>query len=223
MNQISPSMMCAPIDQLKEYLAILENKGIDYLHIDVMDGHFVPNLMFGTDYIRQLRSLTSIPLDIHLMITNPEDKIDWFNIAPGEIVSLHIESTTKDNLLLLIKKIRSLGALPFIAINPLTPLSELVPFVKDIQGLLMMTVTPGFAGQKATPQAIDKIALAKDFLLATGREDGIIEVDGNVSFTLAPIMKEKGADLFVLGSSSVFSKDFALEEGIDRFRACLEN
>lgn len=222
MIKISPSMMCAPIDQLKEYLRVLEENHIDFLHMDVMDGHFVPNLMFGTDYLRQLRSLTSIPLDIHLMITNPEEKIDWFDIQPGEILAFHCESTDEKNLLPLVKKIRSLAALPLIAINPLTPLEIVLPVINDIHGLLMMTVTPGFAGQKATPEAIDKIADAKAFLLANGREDAIIEVDGNVSFTLAPVMKEKGADLFVVGSSSVFSKDFSLTEGIRRFRDCFE-
>ena len=143
MGMLAPSMMCAQIDKLDETLCAFEKAGIEYLHIDVMDGCFVPNLMLGTDYVKQLRKLTSIPLDIHLMITEPEKKISWFDFQPGEFVSVHHESTK--NWRQALQMVRDAGAKPLAAINPPTPVSVLEDVIDLIDGVLVMTVNPGLA------------------------------------------------------------------------------
>lgn len=220
MAQLAPSMMCAKIDGLRETLNTFEKAGIEYLHIDVMDGCFVPNLMLGTDYVRQLRALTSIPLDIHLMITEPEKKIGWFDCRAGEIVSVHYEST--EHFAAALQAVRDTGAKAFAAINPPTPVSVLEDVIELIDGVLVMTVNPGFAGQKAVPETIAKIAAVRELLKKHGKGALPVEVDGNCSFEMAPKMRAQGADIIVCGSSSVFTKSMPMEEAIAAFRACVK-
>lgn len=219
MGMLAPSMMCAAIDKLDETLRMFEKTGIEYLHIDVMDGQFVPNLMLGTDYVKQLRRLTRIPLDVHLMITEPEKKIPWFDFQPGELVSVHYESTKEWRKCL--QMVHESGAKALAAINPPTPVSVLEDVMDLIDGVLVMTVNPGFAGQKAVPETIQKIADTRELLKKHGREALPIEVDGNCSFEMAPRMREKSADIFVCGSSSVFTKSMPMDEAIARFRDCV--
>lgn len=220
MAQLAPSMMCAKIDCLTETLKTFEKAGIEYLHIDVMDGCFVPNLMLGTDYIRQLRALTSIPLDIHLMVTEPEKKIGWFGCKAGEIVSVHYESTK--NFRAALAAVRETGAKAFAAINPPTPVTVLEDVADLLDGVLVMTVNPGFAGQKAVPETIAKIAETRVLLEKHGKGDLPVEVDGNCSFEMAPKMRAQGADIIVCGSSSVFTKSMPMEEAIASFRECVK-
>lgn len=186
-----------------------------------MDGSFVSNLMMGTDAIKQLRRASSIPLDIHLMIDEPERKLDWFDIQPGEYVSVHAESTR--HLQRVLARIRELGAHPMVALNPATPISVMEEVIPDIDGVTVMTVNPGFAGQKLVPQTLQKITRVRRLLDAANRQDAVIEVDGNVSFENAVKMRRVGADIFVCGSSSVFNPKGTLEENIARIRACLES
>ena len=220
MSMLSPSMMCAQIDKLDETLRAFEKNGIEYLHIDVMDGCFVPNLMLGTDYIKQLRKLSNIPLDIHLMIVEPEKKIPWFDFQPGEYVAVHYESTKEWRKCL--EMVRATGAKALATINPPTPVSVLEDVIDVIDGVLVMTVNPGFAGQKAVPETIQKIADTRELLKKHGKGDLPIEVDGNCSFEMAPKMREKGADIFVCGSSSVFTKAMPMDEAIAKFRECVK-
>ena len=215
-TMLAPSMMCAQIDRLGETLRAFEEAGIEYLHVDVMDGVFVPNLMLGTDYVKQLRRLTRIPLDVHLMITQPEKKIGWFGFAPGELVSVHYESTHDFRGAL--QAVKDTGAKALAAINPPTAPYVLEPVMDLLDGVLVMTVNPGFAGQKAVTQAVEKIAAVRALLQEHGKGDLPIEVDGNCSFEMAPKMRRNGADIIVCGSSSVFVKDRPMARAIAAFR-----
>ena len=216
---ISPSMMCADLACLPETLAVFADTGIEYLHIDVMDGHFVSNLCLGTDFCRQMRRMSSIPLDLHLMITEPEKKLDWFDIQPHDFVAVHAEAT--DHLQRALAAIRDRGAKAMAALNPATPLSVLDYVTHDLDGVLIMTVNPGFAGQKLIPQMLEKITRARKMLDDAGRADVRIEVDGNVSFENAVKMRKAGADIFVCGTSSIFSKQTTIEAAVARLRADL--
>lgn len=214
--KISPSMMCADCTKLLETLQTFAENGVDYLHIDIMDGHFVPNFALGTDYCKALKEQTDIPLDIHLMVERPEEKLDWFPIGKGDIVSVHVESTA--HLQKALAAIRSRGALPFAALNPATPLSAVEEVLCDVDGLLLMTVNPGFAGQKLIPQTLDKIRRARALLDAAGYPEKQIEADGNVSFTNAAEMVSAGANILVGGTSGIFMSELSPAKGIRKLR-----
>ena len=218
-SKITPSMMCADLTALPETLSVFAEEGIEYLHIDVMDGHFVNNLCLGTDFCRQMRRMSDIPLDLHLMIEEPEKKLDWFDIQPGEFVALHVEAT--NHLQRALCAIREHGAKAMAALCPATPLSVLDYVLDDLDGVLIMTVNPGFAGQKLIPATLDKIADCRRYLDERGYGHISIEVDGNVSFENAEKMRAAGADLFVAGTSSVFAKDGDLRENIAKFRKAI--
>lgn len=216
-NKISPSMMCADALNLGSTLKEFEKNGIEYLHIDIMDGTFVPNFTLGTDYCKILKNATSIPLDIHLMIEKPEERLDWFPIGENDMVSVHAESTK--HLQKVLRAIKDKGAKAFAALNPATPICFLEEVLDDIDGVLIMTVNPGFAGQKLVPQTLDKITRVRKLLDENEKKASEIEVDGNVSFENAEKMKKAGADIFVAGTSSVFKKDLTLTNGIIKLRS----
>ncbi|NLN82229.1 MAG: ribulose-phosphate 3-epimerase [Clostridiales bacterium] len=215
-GKISPSMMCAPPDKVMEYIRAFERNDIEYLHIDVMDGSFVPNYALGIDYIKQLRKLTDIPLDIHLMINRPEEKLEWLDIRQNEYVSVHYESTA--HIHRAVSRIREYGAKPMLAINPATPVNVIEYLANDIDAVLVMAVNPGFAGQKLIPQSLKKISDVKKLLISLGRPDIEIEVDGNVSFENAKKMREAGADIFVAGTSSIFNSAINTDDAAREFR-----
>ena len=217
---LSPSMMCVPEWQdVGGLLAELERNGVEWLHADVMDGVFVPNLMLGTESIKALRKVSPMPLDLHLMIDQPDEKLGWFDLQPGELVSVHVESTR--HLQRTLARIRDFGARPMAALNPATPLCMIEEVLPDLDGVLVMTVNPGFAGQKLVPQTLEKITRVRSMLDAAGHPDALIEVDGNVSFENAVKMRAAGADLFVCGTSSIFSKQGSIAENTARLRACV--
>lgn len=202
---IAPSIMCiSEWHDTKNIFRQLKENGIAMIHADVMDGKFVPNLMLGTESIKHLREVTDIPLDIHMMVEKPEEKLDWFDIQPGEYVSVHAESTR--HLQRTLAKIADYGAHPMVALNPATPLCMLEDVLDDVSGVLLMTVNPGFAGQKLVPQTLGKITRLRELLDKTGHEEVFIEVDGNVSFENAPKMYHAGARAFVCGTSSILGK-----------------
>lgn len=206
-RSLAPSMMCVPILQVGDALGSFEAEGVELLHVDVMDGTFVPNLMLGTNYVRDLRQLSSIPLDLHLMIDEPGPKLDWFDIQPGEWVSVHAEACV--HLQRTLQRIRALGGRPRVALNPATPLTALDWVLDDVDGILIMTVNPGYAGQALIPQAIDKVRVLREHLTGQGR-DLDIEVDGNVSIRNAAAMASAGATTFVLGTSVFGAEPLAL-------------
>lgn len=213
-------MMCADIGKIPSIISDFENGGIEYLHIDIMDGSFVPNFTLGTDYCKSLKSMTDIPLDIHMMVNEPENKLDWFPIGEGDFVSVHLESTK--HLQKALASIRSKGGKPMVAINPATPIFMLENVLDDIDGVLLMTVNPGFAGQKLVKSTLSKITELRNYLDNKGYSDIEIEVDGNVSFENAKLMKEAGANIFVVGTSSVFKSDFSLSSGIKKMREVIK-
>lgn len=207
---ISASMMCSKLIDLKETIKIFENEHIDYLHIDVMDGAFVQNFGLGCDYIRGLRELTDIPLDIHFMVNRPEQKLKWMDIRTNDIVSIHYESTPQ--LQKAIDILKGFGCKCFVAINPATPIFVLEEILDYIDGVNLLMVNPGFSGQKMVPSAMPKAKKLKHFLDSKSNKNIIIEVDGNITNEYAKILKSYGADMFVAGSSSIFKgniKDYA--------------
>lgn len=217
--RLSPSMMCADVLELKQTLHTMEAEQIEMLHMDVMDGHFVSNFTLGTDYLKFMRKATSIPLDIHLMVEKPEDKLGWFQPQPGEIFSIHAESTR--HLQRVLNAVKAYGAVPVVAINPGTPLVMIEDVLLDVDGVLVMTVNPGFAGQHLVPQTLDKIARLRAMLDENGHGQKFIEVDGNVSVENALKMRAAGADTFVLGTSCIFKGD-DLAGNIRAFRATVK-
>ena len=220
-SKISPSMMCADILDLKETLATFEKHNIDFLHIDVMDGAFAPNYMLGVEFCKSLKKHSNIPLDIHLMVENPDTKINWFPISSGDMVSVHAESTY--HLHRVLSMIKSLGAIPAVALNPATPISNIEFVLPDIECVMLMTVNPGYAGQKLIPSMLDKIKKTREFLDERGYSNVQIEVDGNVSFENIIQMKNAGANIFVSGSSGVFSKALTLEQAIYKTKELLKD
>ncbi|MCI1741502.1 MAG: ribulose-phosphate 3-epimerase [Prevotella sp.] len=201
-GEISASMMCSRLLDLKETLDIFKEEGIEHLHIDMMDGAFVPNFGLGVDYIRGLRELTDIPLDLHLMIKNPEYKLRWIGIQPTDMVSVHYESTFQVQRLL--DWLKPYGCKRFIAINPATPVSSIEEVLDYVDGINLLMVNPGFAGQHIVPSTIRKVQKVVDLLKREHYEGIEIEVDGNVTPEHAMTLREIGADIFVGGTSSVF-------------------
>lgn len=211
-GSLAPSMMCVQFAQMAQTLEAFQRHGVSYLHIDIMDGEFVPNFALGTDFCAQMRKMTDIPLDIHLMITRPDTKLDSFGIQPGEYVSVHWESTP--HIQRVLTAIRARGAKAMVALNPGTPINVLEYLLDSIDGVLIMTVNPGFAGQAMVSSALEKIAATRAYLDEKSYPDIDIEVDGNVSFENAKKMKAAGANIFVGGSSSVFCAKAPLDENL---------
>lgn len=195
-------MMCSDLIDLKETIKIFEEQNIEYLHIDMMDGNFVPNFGLGVDYIRGLRKLTKIPLDLHLMIKDPEYKLQWIGIKPTDIVSIHYESSFQVQRVL--DWLLPYGCKRFLAINPATPINALEEVLDYIDGINLLMVNPGFAGQKIVPSTLKKAQKVIHLLEEARREDITIEVDGNITLENARILKAIGANIFVAGTSSLF-------------------
>lgn len=212
--------MCADFMELGKCIREFEENGIEYLHVDIMDGQFVPNFTLGTDFCKALKKNTRIPLDIHLMIERPEDKLSWFDFGEGDYVAVHYESTC--HLQRALAQIKSRGAKAMVAINPATPIEAIRWVLPDIDAVLLMTVNPGFAGQKMVPQCLDKIRALRAYLDELGYSDVEIEVDGNVSFENARKMSDAGADIFVAGTSSLFKAGVPMDESIKNFRDAIK-
>lgn len=201
-GEISASMMCSRLLDLRETIDIFEKEGIEHLHIDMMDGTFVPNFGLGVDYIRGLRELTNIPLDLHLMIKDPEYKLQWIGIKSTDIVSVHYESTFQVQRLL--DWLKPYGCKRFIAVNPATPVGNIEEVLDYIDGINLLMVNPGFAGQHIVPSTIRKAQKLVELLKREHHEDLSIEVDGNITPEHARTLRKIGANIFVAGTSSIF-------------------
>lgn len=216
-GEISASMMCSELIDLKETIKIFEEEGIEHLHIDMMDGSFVPNFGLGVDYIRGLRKLTHIPLDLHLMIKDPEYKLQWIGIRETDIVSIHYESSFQVQRVL--DWLVPFGCKRFLAINPATPINALEEVLDYIDGINLLMVNPGFAGQKIVPSTMKKAQKVADLLRRERREDIIIEVDGNITPENAQKLRRIGASIFVAGTSAIFKGNITeFGENIKNFR-----
>ncbi|MCR5484012.1 MAG: ribulose-phosphate 3-epimerase [Clostridiales bacterium] len=220
-SALSPSLMCADLFKMKETIDDFELSGIEYLHIDVMDGTFVPNFCLGTDFCRRIKEKSSIPVDVHLMVTRPFEKLERFPFGEGDVVSVHHESDIVPHTLDAIERIHARGADAFIALNPDTPVDVLDCYTDHIEGVLLMTVYPGFSGRPMVPGSLEKIRRVRDYLDSIGKENVSVEVDGNVNYEKAPLMRKHGADMFVVGTSSVLGPG-DLKENIKKMRKLLD-
>lgn len=219
-GKISPSMMCTDLMNVRQDVKILEEAGADYLHVDIMDNHFVPNITLSPDFVKALKQITDLPLDIHLMVENPETILPALSeCGAKDIISVHYESTA--HIQRALAKIREKGAKPGVALNPGTPVGVLEDLLDDADVVLIMTVNPGFAGQKLVPAMLGKIRRLRGILDRSDRSRIAVEVDGNVSFENAAKMHACGADIYVGGSSSVFCPAHSIAENCRRLRAVI--
>jgi ribulose-phosphate 3-epimerase len=196
--RIAPSILSADFARLGEEIAMIEAGGADWIHVDVMDGRFVPNLTFGTKVIETVRGISSLPLDVHLMVVEPERYFDDFMTAGAAGLTIHAEVTP--HLHRQLTRIRELGARAGVALNPSTPLDAVSEVVDDFDLLLVMSVNPGFGGQRFIRQAIDKIARARHMLDAAGSR-AVLEVDGGINRATIVECWRAGADTFVAGNA----------------------
>ncbi|MCY3021592.1 MAG: ribulose-phosphate 3-epimerase [Planctomycetota bacterium] len=218
--KIAPSVMCADLCHLEDSVRHLERLQADFLHMDIMDAHFTPNMPLGLETLRQLRPKTAVPFDVHLMVNNNDFFIRQAAEVGAQWVSFHFESAVHADRSLAL--IRDLGMKAGLALNPATPVSALLYVLERLDFVLLMTVNPGFAGQKAVPSAIQKIKDCRAFLDSHGLAIPI-EVDGNVSFENIPLMVRAGAGILVAGSSSVFDKAGSLAANFAKMREAIGN
>ena len=210
---LSASIMCADVLNMGKALAEIKEAGIDYLHCDIMDNHFVPNMMMPMEFLNKLRPATDLPFDFHIMAEKPETVIEKLIVKENDIIAIHYESTL--HLQRVITLVKEKGAKAAVALNPSTPISVLEEILPELDMVLIMSVNPGFAGQKIVPTSFDKIAKLRK-LLEERNIDIPIEVDGNCSFENVPKMYNAGADIFVVGTSSVFKSDMTIKEGTEK-------
>ncbi len=203
--KISASLMCVDPYKMQSDLDILKNENIDYFHIDIMDGHFVPNYGLSLDFCKKLRRDSKIPFDYHLMIEEPHKLIPKLDLRENDIVSIHYESTYY--IQEVIKQIKKSKAKLFIAIKPTTPIIILDKIIGYIDGVNFLTVNPGFAGQQILDISYKKAEKLIEYLDSKQTDSIEIEVDGNMDLKNIKIFKELGANIFVAGTSSIFGKN----------------
>ncbi len=196
--KIAPSILSADFSRLKDEIQAVEAAGADWLHVDVMDGHFVPNITLGPVVVEWVRKVTTIPIDVHLMITDPDKYAPEFIKAGANWVSVHPE-TCRPNPRAMLNKIRELGARPSVAVNPDVPLSMVEDYFADIDMLLMMTVFPGFGGQAFIPDVLPKIAQARK-AIEQKKLSILIEVDGGIKVDNIERVVARGGEVIVSGS-----------------------
>jgi len=216
--RIAPSLLSADFTDLKRAIEESERAGVDAFHLDVMDGHFVPNISFGPALVAAVRRRTNLPLDVHLMVERPERFVRAFQAAGGNRMTFHAEAT--DDIRELARSIRRMGCEAGVALRPETPLDRIDPYASEIDAILMMTVNPGFSGQRFMPEVLAKIETARTML---DREDGSVDlgVDGGISEETGAKAARAGATFFVCGNAAFLNGEIernlrGLREAIER-------
>ena len=204
--------MCSNLMNLGQDIKTLEENGADMLHIDVMDAHFVPNLTFGPDFIKAMQAVTTMPVDVHLMVDDPELIMSKFPVRKGD----------KKDYRALAAKVHEAGGLFGLAVNPETDVEAIKEYLGVLDTVTLMLVHPGAAGAKMVDGIMDKVAEMRRFLDTNGREDILISVDGSVSNERANLMAGMGADIFVGGTAGIYRKGMALSETIPEMRAAID-
>jgi ribulose-phosphate 3-epimerase len=205
MKQIAPSILSADFSKLAEEIQNVEEAGADLIHLDVMDGHFVPNLTFGPPLIASIRKVTRLPFDVHLMIEKPERSIQAFVDAGSDLITVHAEAEIHLNRTIALIKEKGLKA--GVSLNPATSLCLVDEIIKDIDLLMIMSVNPGFGGQVFIQNIFEKIKKARN-LIDDKAPNVLLEVDGGVKLENIRLLKEAGIDIFVAGSAIFKSKDY---------------
>lgn len=208
MALIAPSILAADFANLERDIHDIEQNGGDWVHVDVMDGVFVPNISIGIPVVRSLRKVTKLPLDVHLMITRPIRYAEEFVKAGADILTIHLESDTRDNTLACLQKIRSLGCQAGLSLKPGTPAEEARQFLPYCDMILVMTVEPGFGGQKFMADQMPKLRSLREMLRAEN-PGCLLQVDGGVDAHTCGICKENGAQVLVAGSAYFRAQDRA--------------
>ena len=213
--KIAPSILSADFANLEKEISILNNSDADYIHVDVMDGHFVRNLTFGPPVIEKIRKYSKKPFDVHLMIKSVEQYIESYSKAGGDIITIHPE--TADNLDNAISKIKSLGKKVGISLNPDISLDKVLPVLKKIDLVLIMSVYPGFAGQKFIPAVLDKVKTLRE-KIDKENLNVEIEIDGGINIDTAKLAKKAGANVLVAGTA-VYENNMVFEN-IKKLKNC---
>ena len=216
--KIAPSILSADFARLGEQVAEATSAGADYIHVDVMDGHFVPQITIGARVVSAIRSWTDLPLDVHLMIEEPERQIDQFAKAGADIITVHIEACSRIHQL--VQAIKQLGVKAGVSLNPPTPVGMLDKILSELDLLLIMTVNPGFAGQPFIEETIEKITHFRKQLDEMDLPTEL-EVDGGINAEIAPRVVKAGARVLVAGAA-VFGTGQTIEESIKKIRASLD-
>ena len=203
---VAPSILSADFANLQRELEDMKAAGITWVHVDIMDGHFVPNISIGIPVVKSLRKVTDLTLDVHLMITEPIRYAKTFCEAGADLVTVHLEADTPEKIHETLAQIRSMGVKAGISLKPGTPAEALEPFLTEVDLILVMTVEPGFGGQKFMADMMPKLSSLRDRLAETNPEC-LLEVDGGIDTVTAPIVKENGANVLVSGSAYFRSDD----------------
>jgi len=202
---IAPSILSADFTKLRNEIQAIESAGADWLHVDVMDGHFVPNISMGPLVVKAAKKVATIPIDVHLMITHPDQYIPLFAEAGADLISVHAEASHHLNRT--IDLIKSCGCRPGVVLNPATPLSAIEWALEYVDFVLIMSVNPGFGGQSFIPNSLDKIRLLKEIIRIKGLST-LIQVDGGVTEDNIKKIAKAGADVFVAGSAIFGKKNY---------------
>lgn len=213
--------MCADLLNMERDINVLKENGIEYLHVDVMDGHFVRNLTFGVDFVRTLHERFTMPLDIHLMVENPEEFIPRLELRRGDILSVHSELNLDFEGMS--RDLRSKGVKFGVAVNPETEITTIKKLIPKIDCVILMLVHPGYAGATLVPGILDKVGQMRRLLDANGGERVLISVDGSVNCERAEQMALMGANIFVGGTAGIYRKGMELCDTIPEFRMAINH